>query len=190
LLKVSWYLFLVLGLAYVAKIAFHQETPVNFAQSVEDFKVKGVPDFRLPLYDFTRGVFSEEVFRLRDLRAKVVLINFWATWCVPCLTEFPSLVELSQKYKDDPRLQIIAITMDQSPTEVKNFLARGPRPAENFTILSDNSYFVAHRYGTKKIPETYIIDGSHKLIRKIIDSQNWMGTEFLSFLDQLLGGKS
>jgi cytochrome c biogenesis protein CcmG/thiol:disulfide interchange protein DsbE len=174
-------------IGYVLKVAFHQETPVNFAQSVDEFKNNGVPDFHLPVFDLGQAGFLNGTSSLSDTKARAILVNFWATWCEPCLTEFPSLTELARRYKGDPRLKIFAISEDNTPQTIKKFLERGYSPSPNFTILIDRDYSVAHQYGTKKIPETYIIDEHHHLIQKVIDKQNWVSPDFLQFLNRILG---
>jgi cytochrome c biogenesis protein CcmG, thiol:disulfide interchange protein DsbE len=186
----------VLGFAALflgTKAFLNTPRSINYADKLEYFQSQGVPDFQIPLFD--PHLFIDEKFdfskaqslRLSDVKAKVILINFWATWCEPCQDEFPSLVELSQRYAHDERLKIIAVSTDEDTFALRVFLTTGAQPSpKNFLVGVDSSSRVAEQFGTKKIPETYIIDGRRKLLRKILDGQNWTTPEFIKFLDSLL----
>ena len=161
-------------------VFLHQERTVNFAQKVDHFKAKGVPDFQLPRLNFLGS--SGLAVSLSDLNQKIVIINFWATWCKPCVAEFPSLVALSKLYQKDPRLKIVAIAVHSSEKDIETFLSAGAPDSPNFIILMDSEGSVASSYGTEKIPETYIINDKHLLLTKVISEQNWVSLDFLTLL--------
>jgi thiol-disulfide isomerase/thioredoxin len=153
---------------------------VTYAARLEQFQTIGVPDFEVPTLD-------EKTVKLSEFKGSLVLLNFWATWCEPCRAEHASLVALSQRYANNPQLKIIMVSLDEKLGPVKDFLLAGPRPSvKNFTVGLDVSGKLAENYGTRKIPETYIISKDGKLVRKVLDQQNWMAPEFLSFLEALL----
>jgi thiol-disulfide isomerase/thioredoxin len=187
---VFWLLIILFGFsvtAYVTRVMTQRSAVVNFAQKVEDFRKIGVPDFTLPQLDTQTPDKPGPQFHFADVKSKVILLNFWASWCTPCQTEFPSLVNLSKKYASDTRLKIVAVSIDRDVPAAANFLGTGPQPApSNFIALSDPDGRVAAEYGTKKIPETYIIGADHKLLSKVISEQNWTSTEFLALLNRLL----
>ena len=116
---------------------------------------------------------------LSQLRGKVVVLNLWATWCVPCLEELPSLLKLQQKMPD---LAIVAISIDQDDSVYRNFLQKYN---VNLMTVRDPDMKVEKLYGTKLIPETYIIDRQGVLRRKFIDAQNWTGPEIVDYLNKL-----
>jgi thiol-disulfide isomerase/thioredoxin len=116
---------------------------------------------------------------LASLRGHTVVLNFWATWCVPCIEELPSLMELQRRL---PQLTILAISQDEDPAVYRQFLLDY---RVNLLTLRDPSQRIPHLYGTVKIPETYIIDRNGILRRKFVSAQNWASPEVLDYLGKL-----
>ncbi len=116
---------------------------------------------------------------LASLRGHTVVLNFWATWCVPCVEELPSLMELQRRL---PQLTILAISQDEDPAAYRAFLLDNH---VDFLTLRDPSARVPHLYGTIKIPETYIIDRKGILRRKFVSAQDWTNPEVLDYLNKL-----
>lgn len=92
--------------------------------------------------------------RSSDLEGKTVLINFWATWCPPCIEEMPSLRALAQHLTDREDFVLVAISTDESWDVVRDFFEAEP---PNFTVLLDPGGALSARYGTTKFPETYVL---------------------------------
>jgi len=118
---------------------------------------------------------------LANYRGKVVLVNFWATWCEPCLIELPSLLEL---HHEQPNLVILAVSIDEDPNAYTRFIAR--RHVDLITVR-DPSQSAAKLFHTDMWPETYVIDRKGKIARKIIGPQDWNSPEMLAYFDSLLG---
>lgn len=116
---------------------------------------------------------------LTSLRGHTVVLNFWATWCVPCVEELPSLLVLQHRM---PQITILAISQDDDPAAYRAFLLDNH---VDFLTLRDPSQRVPHLYGTIKIPETYIIDRNGILRRKFVSAQNWTNPEILDYLGKL-----
>lgn len=107
------------------------------------------PDFTLPDMD---GVEHS----LNDLRGKVVMLNFWATWCPPCRREMPSMQRLYAKYSEQG-LVVVAVNQFEDPDLVFEFTGRlSLEPT--FPILFDRESRVAESYRVKGLPTTYLID--------------------------------
>ena len=123
-----------------------------------------------------------QVHRLSDFRGKVVLINFWATWCPPCLEEMPSMESL-RKQMDETRLQIMALSVDGSWEPVDTFLQQN---AFGFGIYSDFEQKVAELYGTHMVPETYIVDKQGVILCKVTGDRDWMEPAMIAFLKRLI----
>lgn len=123
-----------------------------------------------------------QVHRLSDFRGKVVLINFWATWCPPCLEEMPSMESL-RKQMDETRLQIIALSVDGSWEPVDTFLKQ---KSFGFGIYSDFEQKVAEVYGTHMVPETYIVDKQGVILCKVVGDRDWTEPSVVEYLKKLI----
>lgn len=114
-----------------------------------------------------------ETFKLQDvLGKKVVLVNFWATWCAPCREEVPILNEIS-KSLDASEFVIVGLMEDEEPTKqaMQEALDRFKRKIPiDFDVYIDKLSQVADLYGTYKIPESYLIDKEGKVIRHYVGS--------------------
>jgi cytochrome c biogenesis protein CcmG, thiol:disulfide interchange protein DsbE len=116
---------------------------------------------------------------LNKLRGKVVVLNLWATNCGPCVEELPSLLALQRKMPD---LAVVAVSWDDDPDAYRHFLTR--YHVDLFTVR-DPDQKVANLYGTKQIPETYIIDRQGMLRRKFVGAQDWTSPEITGYLRKL-----
>src|SRR5206468_737143 len=95
---------------------------------------------------------GRESVDLAKLRGHVVVVNFWASWCIPCIDEIPSLVELQRRM---PQITVVAVSADEDDAAYRQFLTAH---AVDFVTVRDPSYRIPHMYGTVKIPESYVID--------------------------------
>jgi len=120
-----------------------------------------------------------QAVNLARLRGHVVILNFWATSCFPCVEEVPSLVELQQQM---PQVTVVAISDDEDVAVYRQFLADNH---VQFQTVRDTSERVRNLYGTVKIPETYVIDSNGILRRKFVSAQNWTSPEILNYLGKL-----
>jgi peroxiredoxin len=119
---------------------------------------------------------------LSDFKGKVVVLNFWATWCPPCVEEAPALNHLQQRIASRGGV-IIGVSIDDDPGKYEKFLKDFSVP---FPTWRDPSAKVMHDYGTIMIPETYIIDRHGRIARKIIGPQRWDSPELTAYFDYLL----
>jgi cytochrome c biogenesis protein CcmG, thiol:disulfide interchange protein DsbE len=122
---------------------------------------------------------GSQTVNLASLRGHVVVLNFWATWCVPCIEEVPSLVQLQQRL---PQVTVVAISSDEDAAAYRQFLTAN---GVDFLAVRDPSSRVPHLYGTQKIPETYVIDRQGVLRRKFVSAQNWTDPEIVEYLGKL-----
>ena len=125
------------------------------------------------------------VSRLADLHGKVVILNFWASWCPPCLEETQSLNRLQQDIAGKGGV-VLGISVDEDKAAYEKFLA------DNHVIFPtyrDASKKSAADYGTSMFPETYLIDREGRLARKIVGPQDWQSPEVMGSIDVLLNQK-
>ena len=99
--------------------------------------------------------------------APVTLVHFWATWCPPCIQEIPALQRLTHDFSSHPEFNVLMVAVSDSSDKVRSFLGPGAD-----MVLFDPQWEVANRYGTDKLPETYlVVDG--KVVRKFVGTTNW-----------------
>ncbi len=124
---------------------------------------------------------------LSDYRGKVLVLNFWASWCPPCVEEAPSLNRL-QRHLEPLGGTILGFSIDEDPAAYDKFLKDF---AINFPTwrdpsVHDNKSAIMTGYGTSLIPETYVIDRHGKIARKIIGPQQWDSPEMLAYFDAVV----
>jgi thiol-disulfide isomerase/thioredoxin len=122
---------------------------------------------------------------LADLRGKVVVLNFWATWCPPCVEETPSLIQL-QKHIAARGGTILGVSLDDDASAYAGFLKTYH---VDFPTYRDPTKKSALDYGTTMYPETYIIDRNGRIDRKIIGPQDWTGPEMMAYMDSVLDAR-
>ena len=127
---------------------------------------------------------GSQTIRLSQYRGQVVLLNFWASYCVPCIDELPSLMALHQRL---PQIAILAVSIDTDAQAYRNFLVEN---GINFPTIREPSQNVMHSYGTIQIPDSYIIDRSGHIVRKYISAQDWTSPQILATLSSILNAKS
>ena len=119
---------------------------------------------------------------LSDLRGKVVVLNFWASWCPPCLEETQSLNTLQEQISGKGGV-VLGISVDEDKDAYEKFLADNHVV---FPTYRDASKKTAADYGTSMFPETYLIDRNGRLARKIVGPQDWQSPEIMRSIDILV----
>jgi peroxiredoxin len=119
---------------------------------------------------------------LNNFPGKVLVLNFWASWCKPCVDEMPSLNEFSRRMQKEG-VTVLGISVDHDGERYKKFL----REANiSFETYRDEKASISSAYGTYKYPETYIIDKSGKVVEKIIGEEFWLDPNVLNRIRRLL----
>ncbi len=132
------------------------------------------PGFRLPDLDGREH-------RLADYRGKVVVVNFWATWCPPCRAEMPSMERAWQRMKDRDMV-MIAINMGEDEDTVFRFTADYP---VTFPLLLDPATDTAGPWGVRGLPTTYVVDPEGRIVYRAIGGREWDDPELLRQLEAL-----
>jgi cytochrome c biogenesis protein CcmG, thiol:disulfide interchange protein DsbE len=122
---------------------------------------------------------GQQTLDLSAYHGKVVVLNFWATWCTPCIEEIPSLNELQRQL---PQLAIVGVSIDENANAYRQFLTDH---RIDFTTIRDPDRRISTLYGTQQFPETYIIDRDGHVRRKFISAQDWTSPEIVSYLSHL-----
>jgi len=139
------------------------------------------PGQPVPDFSFT---WQGRTYKLRELRGRVVVLNFWATWCSPCATEMPALERLHQAL-GEKGVYVLGISADEEAAAYEKFLRDNQL---TFPTYRDAERKIATLYGTYMFPETFIIDPQGRLVQKVVGVQAWDDPEVMSFLARLAEG--
>ncbi len=131
--------------------------------------------------DFVLPTLGQGPIALRDYRQQVVILNFWATWCPPCVEETPSLETFAAEVRNHG-VVVIGVSVDEDPAALAKFSSAFHL---SFPIARDPNRALASRYGTFQFPESYIIDRSGRVAEKIIGPIDWQDPRVLSFVAEL-----
>jgi peroxiredoxin len=125
------------------------------------------------------------ISHLADLRGKVVVLNFWASWCPPCIEETDSLNRLEMDIAAKGGV-ILGVSEDEDPVAYEKFLRDHH---VTFPTFRDPTKKIKESYGTSLIPDTYLIDREGRLARKIVSAQDWQSPEIRQEIEILLSKK-
>jgi len=114
-----------------------------------------------------------QVWRLEALKGRVVLVNFWASWCPPCLAEMPSLQTLSEVYGPD-KLVVLAVNFKQSRPSIEQFVQK---TALQLPVLPDPQGQLARQWGVKVFPTTILIDARGQVRAVVRGEMDWTSAE-------------
>jgi len=152
---------LILGLAG----CYDSSRPTRIGSAAPDFVVQD----------------SDRKVALHDFKGQVVVLNFWATWCAPCIEETPSLVEMAQKVKDQG-VTVVGVSIDVDGNAYHSFIKQH---GVDFLTVRDPDQKAPSLYGTTGWPETFIIDRQGVLRRKFVGPVNWNDPEIVQYLTSL-----
>ncbi len=131
--------------------------------------------------DFTIATPAGASFRLSAHRGRPVFMNFWATWCPPCLEEMPAMERLWRGHKD-AGLVMVAVTVDANPKLVAPFIERH---GFTFTVGLDTKMEVANAYGVRALPSSFVIDRDGRLAAVAVGPRAWDNAAAQSLIDRL-----
>ncbi len=117
---------------------------------------------------------------LPNFGGKLLVLNFWATWCPPCVEETPSLSQFAQEFSNKGAV-VLGVSVDKDQKAYRAFL-------EKFhpTFLTARDMSLHEDYGTYMYPETYIIDANGKVLKKIAEPADWMNPKMRAYISSLL----
>ena len=124
---------------------------------------------------------SDHTVTLSQFRGQVVVLNFWATWCPPCVEETPSLIRMQARLKDKG-VVVLAVSIDDDDAAYHKFLKQY---GVNMVTVRDEAKKASSLYGTFGWPETYVIDRNGVIRRKFIGPVEWTSPEVTDYLSKL-----
>jgi peroxiredoxin len=131
---------------------------------------------------FTLKDLDNREVSLASLKGKVVLINFWATWCPPCKAEMPSLNMLYSEYKDRG-FMVLAISMDRKEQEVIEYLKKN---TFSFKVLLDPKMNATRYYGVFSLPTSFLIDRNGVIVKRYLGEERWNSSSIKNDIQKLL----
>lgn len=135
-----------------------------------------------PLPAFALKDLNGASHQLADYRGKVVLVNFWATWCGPCRDEMPSIQDLSGQLKGKP-FAVLAINLDEPESRVRKFLAQWN---VDLPVLLDPERKVASQWNARILPATFIVGPDGRIRYSVVGELNWGNDIVVSRISELL----
>lgn len=136
--------------------------------------------------NFTLKSVDGKTYQLNQLRGRVVLVNFWATWCKPCIVEMPSMQKAYKQLRKN-NVEMLAISIDTNENEIQGFLKNQLQQHLDFPIFFDKDKAVSTLFGTYQVPETYVIDKTGRITDKVLGIREWdesMTTNYLKLLSK------
>ncbi|MFQ5561578.1 MAG: TlpA family protein disulfide reductase [Nitrospinota bacterium] len=144
--------------------------------------------------DISFSTLDGTTLNLRKLSGKVVLLNFWASWCPPCLEEFPLFLKLLKEFKGE--VVLVAVSNDEKEESIYSFLREFEKEykkelkSPNIHIVWDkDKYITDDIFNTAQFPETIIISKNSQMVRKVVGNSKWDGPDIKEFLHGLVAAK-
>ena len=126
---------------------------------------------------------DNNIFNIQKFKGKNLLINYWATWCNPCLAEMPYMVELYEKYKNEDDIIFLFLSREELKT-IKNYIPQDEnlQRLPIFKVITDDEFFA-----TSGIPTTFIINSDGEVVVKDLGTAFWNDESVFKFIDNLIG---
>jgi peroxiredoxin len=145
------------------------------AQALKQWKGGATPALQLQDVD-------GKLHRLADYRGKVVLLNFWATWCAPCREEMPSMQSLRESLEGRP-FAVLAVNVGEGERAARDF---GEKMALRFPILLDRDMTTTRAWSARVLPASYVIGPDGKVAYSYLGAIDWSSPEVKSALERLM----
>ena len=153
-----------------------------------DFIAHRVVEGQVPVPDITFYGADGAAHAIKDYRGKFVVLNFWATWCAPCVEEMPRLAKL-QELRGGDRFAVVAISLDIKPDvkRLEGFLKR--HKADGLPLFIDRDGEIQSTIPTNGLPTTMVIGPDGSMLHIFEGGADWAGPQALDFIDSLTGQK-
>ncbi|HEY8271517.1 MAG TPA: TlpA disulfide reductase family protein [Pseudobdellovibrionaceae bacterium] len=177
----------ITALILVAVELYKQKTQDN-ADSIAG-PAKGLVQINQELPNFETKTLQGLNIHLAQFKGKVVVINFWASWCGPCIEEVPSLIKLMQAFPRD--LELIAISGDSNHDDINSFMKSFPEmnTLSNIHVVWDADKKLSQKYHIYRLPESFLLNKDLKLVKKLSGTIDWHTEEAIAYVKQLILSK-
>ena len=146
----------------------NQQLLIKDPKKVETFSAKDINDYE-------KIISSSE--------KKILLLNFWATWCAPCIKEIPELLELKKKFKNEVEIYFLSVDSNVKKT-VPKFLKKNK--LKNLKVLNDEKLKISNKFGVKVMPTTVIINKKFEEVAQVKGYVDWSSSKYVDLIKKLL----
>ena len=179
---------MVLGLLYITGSLTHVAA---FAQRIVLSTGVISPDVSIPEsdkkqadYDFSLLTFEDEEFDFNQLKGKVVFLNFWASWCAPCIAEMPGIQKVYEEYKGNDQIAFVMVSLDR---EAEKAIKLIDKKKYTFPVYKpDMSTGIPGMYNSPSIPTTFVLNKEGKIDTKKVGMADYNSKKFRKYLNRLL----
>ncbi|MBS1972204.1 MAG: TlpA family protein disulfide reductase [Bdellovibrionales bacterium] len=183
-------LLIVGGLAVlivVAVLAYKGQSRME-AEADAEANAQKMVQLKEPLPPFTAKALDGKEIQLSQFKGKVVVVNFWASWCGPCIEEVPSLIKLLKTFPND--LELIAISGDSNQADIDSFMKSFPemKTLPNIHVVWDADKSLSQKYQIYRLPESFLLNKDLKLIKKISGTIDWHTEDAIAYIKQVISG--
>lgn len=133
-------------------------------------------------HNFAGKLPDEKTVNLKDYRGRFILLNFWATWCSPCLKEMPDFEKAYQQMGQE-KLIVLAVGMGEDTKKISKF---AEKYGFTFPMVADPKLEITNLYGVKNIPVTYLIDPEGVVLGRALGIRDWANPDLLAFIKSQL----
>ena len=169
------------GILYWQSRTWDSQTAPQSYQVMDDLESKGIyaPDEKSLSFTDIEG----KTFNLDSFKGKILILSFWATWCEPCVEEFPSFIKLMDAFPD--KVVVLAISQDEKATDVKEFVSAFKGYRQNLILTLDPQKKLSQSFAVDRLPEGFVFDAEGLLKKKIIGIQDWASPDALRYFEQI-----
>ena len=146
----------------------NQQLLIKDPKKIETFSMKDIND-------------SEKI--ISSSENKILLLNFWATWCAPCIKEIPELIELKQKFKNNVEIYFLSVDSNVKKT-VPKFLRKNK--LESLLVFNDEKLKVSSKFGVKVMPTTVIINKNFEEVAQVKGYVDWSSSKYIDLIKKFL----
>ncbi|MDC0224340.1 TlpA family protein disulfide reductase [Deltaproteobacteria bacterium] len=170
-------------LVFAVPYAQSKEVPLSADEKEVLKKLRITPATQwIEAHDFAGDLMDAKTVNLKDYRGRFVLLNFWATWCSPCLKEMPDFEKAYLQMGHD-KLVVLAVGMGESIEKIKAF---SNKYGFSFPLLADNKMEITKLYGVRNIPVTYMIGPDGVVLGRALGIRDWASPDLLTFINSRL----
>ena len=175
--------FTILAILSVTLVyALYEKSKYDHLETQRELILKSLPEFKAKLLKSGEMINQSDVLNRSD---KAVMIHFWGTWCGPCEAELPSFVKFARRL-EPLGVNFLLLAVNDKEKKVRRFMKRFDKLPPNVRVALDQTGDILNRFGTVKVPETYLFSGQGEHLNKFVGPQDWEMPTYFDRVNRLL----